>query len=68
MFALIDFIVLLAQAESPGEDQSKGIGLGIILLTLLLVVLVIAGIWTFAAKRGSRAPGRQAHDRDRVGS
>ncbi len=63
LFALIS---LLAQAENPGED-SGGLGIAMILLTLLLVILVIAGIWTFAAKRGSRTPRRDPHKRDHVG-
>ena len=60
-------ISLFAQvAENPGQDEG-GLGIAMILVTLLLVVLVIAGIWTFAAKRGSRVPKRDPHPRDHVG-
>jgi hypothetical protein len=35
-----------------------------ILLTLLAVVIVIAAVWTFAARRGSRVPDREPHQHD----
>ena len=64
---MLALISLLAVADNPGQDDG-GLGIGIILLTLLLVIVVIAGIWTFAAKRGSRVPKREPHKRDHVGS
>ena len=66
MPALFSLLSLLAVADNPGED-SGGLGIGIILVTLLLVVIAIAAVWTFVAKRGSRTPGREPHDRDHVG-
>jgi hypothetical protein len=57
---------LLAVAEAPAEDDG-GIGLGIILVTLVLIVLVIGGVWTFVARRASRVPRREPHERDHVG-
>jgi hypothetical protein len=35
-----------------------------ILLTLVVVVIVIAAVWTFAARRGSRVPEREPHHHD----
>ena len=35
-----------------------------ILITLLVVVVVIAAVWTFAARRGSRMPEREPHKHD----
>jgi hypothetical protein len=35
-----------------------------ILLTLVAVVIVIAAVWTFAARRGSRMPQREPHRHD----
>jgi hypothetical protein len=35
-----------------------------ILITLLVVVIVIAAVWTFAARRGSRMPEREPHRHD----
>ncbi len=67
MPALFSLVSLLAVADNPGADDSGGLGIGIILLTLLLVIVVIGAIWTFAAKRGSRTPRREPHERDHVG-
>jgi len=68
MATLISFLIVFAQESGPGEGSGDvASGLGLILGTLLVVVIVIAGIWTFAAKRGSRTPRREPHDRDRVG-
>ena len=55
-------LTLLAQADTPGEDGSAIQGLLIILAVLVLIVLVIGGVWTFAAKRGSRTPERRPDD------
>jgi hypothetical protein len=35
-----------------------------ILITLLVIVVVIAAVWTFAARRGSRVPEREPHHHD----
>ena len=35
-----------------------------ILITLVVVVVVIAAVWTFAARRGSRMPEREPHRHD----
>ena len=48
---------LLAVLASSAED-SGGWGFLIIAGVILLAVLVIAAVWTFAARRGSRTPRR----------
>ena len=49
--------VIALLASSAAED-SEGWGFLLIAGTILAVVIVIAAIWTFAAKRGSRTPER----------
>ena len=66
MPALFSLISLLAAPSNPGDD-SGGFGIGMILLTLFLVVVVIAAVWTFVARRGSRTPRREPHEQDHVG-
>jgi hypothetical protein len=49
---------------SPIILVSGGLGLFLIAATLVVAVIVIAGVWTFAARRGSRVPERAPHRRD----
>jgi len=54
---------LLTVLASSAED-SGGWGFLIIAGVVLMIVLVIAAVWTFAARRGSRTPGRTPHHHD----
>ena len=68
MLALIHSIVVFAQESGPGEGEGDVLpGLLLIFGALAAVIIAIALIWTFAAKRGSRTPKREPHDRDHVG-
>ena len=63
---MLALIALLAQA-APGRDESGATGLLIILGVLVLIVLAIGAVWTFAARRGSKVPGRKSHPQDHLG-
>ena len=54
------FLTLLASSA----NDSGGWGFLIIAAVLLGVVLAIGAVWTFAARRGSRTPGRSPHRHD----
>jgi hypothetical protein len=54
---------LLTVLASSAED-SGGWGFLIIAGVVLLAVLVIGAVWTFAARRGSRMPGRTPQEHD----
>ena len=63
LFGVLWVFAQSSQTKSPDE----GSGLLIILATLVAVVVVIGAVWTFVARRGSRVPRREPHDRDHVG-
>jgi len=52
--AAVSFLLASSTAEDPG-----GVGLIVIAGTVLLIVLAVAAVWTFAARRASRMPGRR---------
>ena len=54
---------LLAVIAASSEDTG-GWGFLIIAAVVVLALLVIGAVWTFAARRGSRLPGRTPHRRD----
>lgn len=63
MPALLSILAQSSSTDSPGLST----GLVIIIVTLVVAVVVIGGVWTFVARRGSRVPRRDPHDRDHVG-
>ena len=67
MATLLAILTVLAQGSGQGDAPDEGPGILIILGIVALVVLVIAGIWTFAARRGSRVPERDPHRRGHAG-
>jgi len=64
LFALL---TVLAQGSGRGDAPEEGSGILIILGVVALVVLLIAAVWTFAARRGSRVPGRNPQPPGRAG-
>ena len=56
----MDLLTVLASSA----DDSGGWGFLVIAGVVLLAVLVIGAVWTFAARRGSRTPGRSPHRHD----
>jgi hypothetical protein len=56
----MDLLTVLAASA----DDSGGWGFLIIAGVVLLAVLVIGAVWTFAARRGSRTPGRSPRRHD----
>jgi heme/copper-type cytochrome/quinol oxidase subunit 4 len=57
-------MLALAVMLSSSAEDSGGVGFLLIAATILAVVVVIGAIWTFAARRGSRMPEREAHRHD----
>jgi hypothetical protein len=53
----------LTQLASSTNDAG-GWGILWIALTLLAIVVVVGGIWTFAARRAGRMPERAPHRHD----
>jgi hypothetical protein len=49
---------------SSSAEDSGGWGFLLIAATVVVAVLVIAAVWTFAARRGSRMPKREPHRQD----
>ena len=67
MHTLLALLTVLAQGSGRGDAPDEGSGILIILGVVALVVVLIGAVWTFAAKRGSRTPGRNPQPRGRAG-
>ena len=67
MTAVLAFLTVLAQSSQSESSPDGGNATLIIVLTLVVAALVIGAVWTFVAKRGSRVPPSDPHDRDHVG-
>lgn len=67
MFAALSFLIVLAQSSQSEDNPSGGNAALIIIGTLVVMALVIGTVWTIVAKRGSRVPRRDPHDKDHVG-
>jgi len=63
---LLPVLWVFAQS-SQTESPDQGSGFLIIIVTLVAVAVIIGVIWTLVARRGSRVPRREPHDRDHVG-
>lgn len=55
---------ILALLASSTNDDGSGAGLLIILGVVVAIVIAVGAVWTFAARRGSRVPGREPHRPD----
>lgn len=67
MSAFLASVAWVLAQSSQTKSPDEGVGLLIILATLVAIVVVIGAVWTFVAKRGSRVPRQEPHDRDSVG-
>lgn len=67
MLAALSLLTVLAQSSQSESSPDGGNAALIIVGTLVVAALVIGAVWTFVAKRGSRVPPNEPHDRDHVG-
>lgn len=67
MTDVLAFLIVLAQSSQSESSPDGGNATLIIVGTLVVAALVIGAVWTFVAKRGSRVPRNEPHDRDHVG-
>ena len=67
MAAALAVLTVLAQSSQSESNPDTGSGLLIIILTVVVAAVVIGAVWTFVARRGSRVPKNEPHERDHVG-
>lgn len=68
MVAVLALLTVFAQSSQSESNPDKGNATLIIILTLVVAVIVIGAVATFFAKRGSKVPPNEPHDKGHVGS